>query len=106
MKEKAFKRLAWAAGLTFALLLPLTVLPGLNYEVEGPWGTLFVKVSEGYNNSFTFSSPMHVMGYSWWPAWSSVSYLEPEGLSVSKTMLYFRVGSLVVFAGLKQQINV
>ncbi len=100
MKKKTLKRTLWIAGLALVLLLPLTVIPGINYELEGPWSTLLVKSSEAYNNSFTFSSPVGVVGYSWWPDWTSDSYIRPEGLSLSTTMLYFRAGSFEVFAHL------
>jgi hypothetical protein len=93
MKKKTYKRILWIAGLSLVLLLPLTVLPGLSYALDGPWGTAIEKTSRGFNNEFKIFSRRGLFSCYWNPGVESPGYWDDEGFSSTNGYYYFRLRS-------------
>jgi hypothetical protein len=99
MKKKTLKWTLWIAGSTFLLLLPLTVIPGLEYKVEGPWGSYLEKTSKPKKlHTFIIRLPRHWVGYVWTcKEWEYV--LEPMGFSSKNEAIHFRIRNTQFSAG-------
>ncbi len=96
MKTPTRKQLWWTAGLAAALLLALTVAPGINYNLEGPGDALIWKTSQGWNNEFVVRILGRSYGYRWRPSGTHLEYWGPEGFSTTKQIIYFRQGTFEV----------
>lgn len=97
--KKNPKWMWWSAGLGLALVLPLTVLPGLSYQVEGPWGAAIHKNSPGDGcNALTIRIPNHSAGYMLlFGERARYGFWGPEGFNQRNGGAYFRFHGFVVF---------
>ncbi len=97
MKQKTLKRTLWIAALTLAMLMTLTVLPGLSYEVEGPWGSGIRKSSESGCHQFWLRLPMGQWYYSYLLGADPPQFGGPEGISLWDGTFYFRFRTFEVY---------
>jgi hypothetical protein len=92
MQTKTLHRLAWAAGLSFALLLTLTMVPGLNHEVKGPWGSGMVMGSKQSGDYFMLRCPPFTMGYSAVPQKDLKWLPNRQGFTRDQRGIYYQWG--------------
>jgi hypothetical protein len=92
MKKPTRKQVCWTAGLTIVLLFALMVIPGLEYELKGPWGTSIEKRSYDTTRYFRVQLPYLRIGYNV----THEEYLEcipyPQGFTSNEGNYYYQWG--------------
>jgi hypothetical protein len=96
MKPKTLKRTLWIAALALALLMTLAVLPGLSYEVKGPWESGIKKQSQTDSHQFWLRLPIGQVYYCYWREAGFRSFIGPEGVSLTDGQFNFRFRDIEV----------
>jgi hypothetical protein len=99
MKKGFLKRYSWFALPILGIVAAVTVVPGIEYQIDLPFGVGLEKRSGGtLYNSFRVHFPAHTVKYEWAPGTADDACWGPEGFSSTPGRLYFRLRSFEVAA--------